>query len=105
MKQTKELFKELWIVSVDIEAMPGFEFNELIDSNDCNAPLPKYIGAWANVIIQSENINEVINILEIGLKEKNFSIKFVDKVENMYSLVENNEVNVDTIEEAKWLYS
>ena len=103
--RTKKKFKKLWIASVDIEAAPGYEFNDLIDCSECNETLPAYNGAWANVILQSETIKEALNLIEQGLSEKNFIVKFIDKIENLYFLVEDNDVNVDIIKEAEWLYS
>ena len=103
--KSKQKYKQIWIVSVDIEAISGYDFMELIDRSDCNEALPKYIGAWANVIIKSATINEALNLLEIGLKEKNFKIRFIDKIENMYSLVEDDDINIDMIKEAEWLLS
>ena len=102
---TKEKFIQMWVASVDIEADSGYNFMDLIDCSDHNEVLPKYIGAWANVIIQSPTINEALDLLEIGLNEKNFRIKFIDKIENLYSLIEENNINVDMIKEAEWLYS
>ena len=103
---TKIEFKQIWVASVDIEADSGYDFMNLIDCSDFNNEvLPKYIGAWANVIIQSPTINEALDLLEIGLNEKNFRIKFIDKIENLYSLIEENNINVDMIKEAEWLYS
>lgn len=102
--RTKKIFKQLWVASVDIEAMPNYDFMELIDRSDCNEALPKYIGAWANVIIQAPTIKEALFLIEIGLNEKNFKIRFIDKIENLYSLVEDNEINIDMIKEAEWLY-
>ena len=55
--KSKQKYKQIWIVSVDIEAVSGYDFMELIDCSDCNEALPKYIGAWANVIIKSATIN------------------------------------------------
>lgn len=55
--------------------------------------------------MQSETINEALILLEMGLSEKNFIVKFIDKIENLYSLVEDNDVNIDIIKEAEWLYS
>ena len=95
----------MWVASVDIEADSGYNFMDLIDCSVHNEVLPKYIGAWANVIIQSATINEALDLLEIGLNEKNFRIKFIDKIENMYSLIEDDDVNEDIIKEAEWLYS
>lgn len=103
--KTKKKFKKLWIASVDIEAAPGYEFNDLIDCSECNETLPAYNGAWANVILQSETIKEALNLIEQGLSEKNFIVKFIDKIENLYFLVEDNDVNVEIIKEAEWLYS
>ena len=65
--RTKKKFKKLWIASVDIEAAPGYEFNDLIDCSECNETLPSYNGAWANVILQSETIKEALNLIEQGL--------------------------------------
>ena len=68
--RTKKIFKQLWVASVDIEAMPNYDFMELIDRSDCNEALPKYIGAWANVIIQAPTIKEALFLIEIGLNEE-----------------------------------
>ena len=89
---TKIEFKQIWVASVDIEADSGYDFMNLIDCSDHHEVLPKYIGAWANVIIQSPTINEALDLLEIGLNEKNFRIKFIDKIENLYSLIEENNI-------------
>lgn len=103
--KTKKKFKQIWVATVDIEAISGYDFMDLIDFSEHNEVLPRYIGAWANVIIQSASIKEALNLLEIGMNEKNFRIKFIDKIENMYSLIEENDINVDMIKEAEWLYS
>ena len=81
--RTKKIFKQLWVASVDIEAMPNYDFI---------------------VIIQAPTIKEALFLIEIGLNEKNFKIRFIDKIENLYSLVEDNEINIDMIKEAEWLY-
>lgn len=103
--KVKKKYKQLWIASVDIEAAPEYEFNDLVDCSECDNTLPAYTGAWANIILQSETINEALILLEMGLSEKNFIVKFIDKIENLYSLVEDNDVNIDIIKEAEWLYS
>ena len=103
--RTENKYKQIWVASVDIEAVPGYDFMELIDYSDHNEVLPKYIGAWANVIIQSATINEALILLERGLNEKSFNIKFIDKIENLYSLIEDNDINEEIIKEAEWLYS
>lgn len=102
---TKTKYKELWIASVDIVASPGYKFNDLVDCSECNDTLPSYDGAWANIILHAKTINEAINLIEKGLSEKNFSIKFIDKIENLHSLVEDENVNIDLVREAEWLYS
>lgn len=103
--RAKTKYKQLWIASVDIEASPGYKFNDLVDCSELMTPLPSYDGAWANVILHAETINEAINLVEKGLSEKNFSIKFIDKIENLYSLVEDENINIDLVREAEWLYS
>ena len=92
--KTKKIFKQLWVASVDIEAMPNYDFMELIDRSDCKA----------NVIIQAPTIKEALSLIEIGLNEKKFKIRFIDKIESLYSLVEDDEINIDMIKEAEWLY-
>ena len=81
--KTKKIFKQLWVASVDIEAMPNYDFMELIDRSDCK---------------------EALSLIEIGLNEKKFKIRFIDKIESLYSLVEDDEINIDMIKEAEWLY-
>lgn len=103
--KAKTKYKQLWIASVDIVASPGYKFNDLVDCSECNDTLPSYDGAWSNIILHAKTINEAINLIEKGLSEKNFSIKFIDKIENLHSLVEDENVNIDLVREAEWLYS
>lgn len=95
------VYKNIWLVFVQIKAKEGFLLEDLVDSDSTNAK--KYTGAWANLIIKAETINDALNIVPLGLKEKNFEIEFIDKIENVKSLVEYNELNSNLLDEIDWL--
>ncbi|RZK25640.1 MAG: hypothetical protein EOO43_04985 [Flavobacterium sp.] len=93
-------YLRIWLVFVEINAHEGFDFNDLIEGS---SPGRIYIGAWANILVKSETITEAIELLEGGLRELNFKIIFIDKIENFNSLVEYDEVDKEVITEADWL--
>ncbi|HAD12942.1 MAG TPA: hypothetical protein DCF33_10965, partial [Saprospirales bacterium] len=66
--------------------------------NDIN-----YTGAWANVIVKAQNISDSLNIIQLGLSELNFEVIFIDKIENIASLIEYNEINNTVLAEVNWL--
>jgi DNA-dependent RNA polymerase auxiliary subunit epsilon len=103
MKKLK--YSNLWLLFVNIKARKGLKFVDLIDTDDAESmdSRKKYIGAWANLLIKADTINKAIDIAPLGLKELNFEIKFIDKIENLGSLLEYNEIKNDVIEEAEWL--
>ena len=95
-------FKCLWLVFVNIKPIKPHKFIDLIEIEDDNN-MPEFIGAWANIIIKADDIQEVIQILPAGLLEKNFEVVFVDKIENMNSLVEHENLNQMVLDEANWI--
>ncbi|MCR5246397.1 MAG: hypothetical protein K6E14_01245 [Paludibacteraceae bacterium] len=95
-------YKKLWLTVVQIRACKGFDFNDLIDKNEDDNN--KYIGAWANVLVKASTITEVVYILNEGLKELQFEVVFIDKISNMASLVEENEVSQEIISDADSLF-
>ena len=95
-------YKKLWLTVVQIRACKGFVFNDLIDKTEDDDN--KYIGAWANVLVKANTITEVVNILNDGLKELQFEVEFIDKISNMASLVEENEVSQEIISDADSLF-
>lgn len=103
--RTKTDFKKIWSALLDIKAAPGYEFNNLIDLSDVEDDLPNFTGACANVIATADSVREALEIIELGLKEKNFSVKFIDNIKNLHTCVENHEINPNMIKEAEWLYS
>lgn len=105
MKNEMNKYDTLWLAFVNIEAMDGYDFNDLIDTSDCNDVVPQYIGAWANILIKANTINEAIDIIPLGLKEKGFKILFIESVGNLQPMVEHKEINDDEIAEADWLLS
>jgi hypothetical protein len=100
-EKNKILFIELWMVFVNIKAKTGFDFRDLIDSYEKNKN--EFKGAWANLIVRAKTINEAIDIVPLGLSELNFDVGFIDKIENIGTLAENNEVKAEVLEECDWL--
>ncbi|HMS70848.1 MAG: hypothetical protein IPL23_09975 [Saprospiraceae bacterium] len=98
----KEGLHRLWLVFVNIKPIKPHKFIDLIEIEDDNN-MPEFIGAWANIIIKADDIQEVIQILPAGLLEKNFEVVFVDKIENMNSLVEHENLNQMVLDEANWI--
>ena len=100
MKDKK--YKNYWLTFVEIRAKEGFKFVDLIDFEDSTKE-DIYIGAWANVLIKAENVNEALKIVPMGLDELNFEIVFIDKIENIGSLIEYNEITDKVRAEVEWL--
>lgn len=96
-------FKNVWLVFVHIKAKTGFRFNDLIDLESSEEENDQFKGAWANILVEAKSIKEAIEIVPLGLDELNFAVKFIDIIENIASLIENNEINNYVIDEAKWL--
>lgn len=103
--KVKKKFRKLWIALVDIKAAPGYVLNDLIDMSDCEDQEEIYVGAWANVILKAKTVKEALDLIERGLAEKKFVVKFIDKIENIYFLIDNDALGAETIKEAEWLYS
>jgi hypothetical protein len=100
MKRKK--YNNFWLVFVNVEAKEGFSFADLIDFD--GAPNgEKYKGAWANVIVKAERINEALEIVPLGLDELDFDVVFIDKIENIGSLIEYKEIKEDVKAEVDWL--
>ena len=100
-----EKYKNLWHIFVNIEAIEGYNFNDLIDTSDCDTTVSKYIGAWTNILVKADTINEAIEIIPLGLKEKNFKVIFIERAVNLQSMADENDVDEEELEEADWLLS
>lgn len=100
MKRKK--YSNFWLVFVNLKAKNGFVFNDLIDF-DGRPDNIDYKGAWANIIVKSDNINNVLEIVPLGLHELGFEVIFIDKIENIGSLIEYKELNSDVKAEVDWL--
>ncbi len=100
-----EKYKNLWHIFVNIEAIEGYNFNDLIDTSDCDTTVSKYIGAWTNILVKADTINEAIEIIPLGLKEKNFKVIFIERAVNLQSMADENDVEEEELEEADWLLS
>lgn len=95
-------YRNFWLVFVNLKAKEGFEFADLIDSEDSTSNI-NYVGAWANIIIKSENINDALELVLLGLGELSFEVVFIDKVENIGSLIEYEEISDNVRVEVDWL--
>lgn len=93
-------YKEVWLVFVNIKAIDNFKFSDLIDSEEINE---NYKGAWANIIVKAKNISDALEIIPQGLNELKFEVVFIDKVENIASLIEYEEINETVKSEVNWL--
>lgn len=98
----KKSFKNTWLAFVNIKAKNNFEFSNLIDFENEELRI-NYSGAWANIIIKADSINEAVEIIPLGLNELNFEVVFIDKIENIESLIEYDEMNEDVKSEVAWL--
>ncbi|MBX3164435.1 MAG: hypothetical protein KF900_08140 [Bacteroidetes bacterium] len=96
------VYKKTWLAFVNIKAKNEFDFNELIDREGLNTN-DDFKGAWANIIVKTETIQEAINLIQEGLSELNFSVVFIDKIENLKSLIEHKQVTKTVIGEVDWL--
>jgi hypothetical protein len=96
-------YKNVWLAFVQIEAQENYSFMDLIDSEDENTS--KYIGAWANVLVRAKDIYNAIKIISQGLEEKMFKVVFIDKIENVASLIEYKELDHQVVQEVDWLLS
>ncbi len=97
-------YKKVWLAFVQIEAQEGYSFMDLIDSENENTS-SKYIGAWANVLVRAEDIYKAMEIIPQGLEEKKFNVIFIDKIENVTSLIEYKELDSQVVQEVDWLLS
>ena len=99
---TSKKYRNFWLAFVNIKADKALNLSALIDIEG----LPdnqNYRGAWANIIVKAETINKALEILPLGLSELNFKIIFIDKVENIGSLINHNEINENFKKEVDWL--
>lgn len=95
-------YNNFWLAFVNLKAKEGFVFTDLIDFDD-SSDKTDYKGAWANIIVKSKNINEALEIVPLGLDELNFEVVFIDKIENIGSLIEYKEITDDVRAEVDWL--
>lgn len=97
-----ENYKNVWLAFVHIQAKVNYSFMDLIDF-DIEDDNDNYQGAWANILIKSDNIKDAIEIIHQGLDELNFDVVFIDKIENVESLIEYDEINEIVKSEVNWL--
>lgn len=96
-----EEYIRLWLIFVNIKPKKGYDFSDLIDNEEIQTE--KFVGAWANIIVKADTVNDVLTIVPLGLLELGFEVEFIDKIENFMSLIDNNELEEDVIKDGQWL--
>lgn len=99
----KNKYINIWLILVDIKAMKGYGLDDLTEKEEMKVSIKKLTAAWANILVKANNISEALQIIPLGLHEKGFEVLFIDKVENLKSLIENKELKDGLVEEADWL--
>ena len=92
----------MWIAFVQFEAEPGKRFNALIDVEEQGA-VPTYLGAWANVLVESSALKEAVDLIEAGLKELRFKLVLIQKIEHTALLVEKQELKSSVVTEMAYM--
>ncbi|WP_101688744.1 hypothetical protein [Dysgonomonas massiliensis] len=98
----KKKYSNFWLAFVNLKAKDGLVFSDLIDFDGLPDNID-YNGAWANIIVKANNINDALEIISLGLSELEFDVVFIDKIENIGSLIEYKEVTDDVKAEVDWL--
>lgn len=98
----RKTYSNFWLAFVNLKAKDGFVFADLIDL-DGSPDNIDYKGAWANIIVKTDNINNALEIIPLGLDELDFEVVFIDKIENIGSLIEYKEITDDVKAEVDWL--
>jgi|SRR5690625_522048 len=98
----KKKYSNFWLAFVNLKAKDGYVFSDLIDF-DGSPDNIDYNGAWANIIVKTDNIKDALEIIPLGLEELDFEVVFIDKIENIGSLMEYKEVTDDVRAEVDWL--
>src|SRR5690625_7130907 len=87
---------------VNLKAKDEYVFSDLINFDGTPDNID-YNGAWANIIVKTDNIKDALEIIPLGLEELDFEVVFIDKIENIGSLMEYKEVTDDVRAEVDWL--
>lgn len=96
-------YEIVWLAFVNITAKQNHKFNELIDLEDSSRDV-SFDGAWANILVKEPDIKKAIDIIHQGLDELYFKVIFIEKIENVSSLIEYDEISDDVLSEVNWLY-
>ncbi|MBK8701525.1 MAG: hypothetical protein IPN29_19045 [Saprospiraceae bacterium] len=99
----KNKYADTWLAFVNITAKQNHKFNELIDLEDISSDV-SFDGAWANILVKEPDIKKAIDIIHQGLDELYFKVIFIEKIENVSSLIEYDEISDDVLSEVNWLY-
>ena len=95
-------YDAMWIAFVQFKAAPGEQFNALIDVAEQDAA-PTYLGAWANVLVESSALKEAVDLIEAGLKELRFQLVRIQKIEHAALLVEEQELKSGVVAEMAYM--
>lgn len=90
-------YKNVWIAFVNAGPLSGNVSSELIGRKVLNDS--KHQGSWGNILIKSDLIDGVPNVVKKGLGELGMEVVFIDSIQNAGTLIEHKEVDLDVVEE------
>ena len=94
-------YQNLWLAFVQIAAIDGYNFLDLVDFEE--KPAENLSGGFVWILVKAKTINETLDIIPRGLEEKHFKVVFVDQICYLQSMIEDNSINQEIIEEADWI--
>ena len=95
-------YSEIWMALVHIQAKDGLAFNDLLDlSEDTTNQI--YVGAFAQVLVKTKTRKRALEIIPLGMSEKEFVVVSIEGVKRLQPLVDKGEINISYIGEADWL--
>lgn len=90
-------YKNVWIAFVNMGPLPNHVSTELIDIEIMDDS--KYKTVWRNVLIKSDLIDGVPNIVALELRELGMEVIFIDSIQNAGTLIEYKELDLDVVGE------
>lgn len=94
--------RKMWVAFVDIGAANGYNFEDLIDY-EARTNAPQFCGAIAYAVVKCDDIGSAIKLTYARFAEKNFVINEFFKIDNLYSLVKQNNARELDVKTVAWL--
>jgi hypothetical protein len=97
---SKKKYQNLWLAFVQITAIDGYNFLDLVDFE--KKPAENFSGGFVWILVKAKTINEALALIPRGLDEKHFKVVFVDQICYLQTMIEDKSINKEIIEEADW---